>query len=522
MTNPHTQPSTGTGDMRWSFDLASENETGVLAQALAKILAPGDLVTLSGDLGSGKTSLARALLRALMDDAHLEVPSPTFTLIQTYDSARFPIVHADLYRLKDPDELEELGFDELTSNALTLVEWASQAPTLLTRPHIDVLLALRPGTEGIGRHVVITTSGKYIDQIKTTLYQISFLAEFGWLSATREAIAGDASGRHFERLSTPDETAILMVAPKPQAGPVLRHGRNYRSLAKLSDSLESFIAMAEGLRAHAISAPRIIGARSATGLLLVEDFGSIGIADESGPVEERYREAAALLARLHDLPLSQWVTSDRAQAYRLPAYDLEPLLIEVELFLDWYVPAFSNAPLSSIARADFLALWQRILEPCLFEKQSWTLRDYHSPNLFWLPEREGDQRIGVIDIQDAVYGHPAYDVGALLQDARVFISEELELSLFEHYIMRRLAFDPHFDVARFVSAYAIYAAQRVTKILGIFVRLDRRDGKPDYLRLLPQLRAYLKRNLAHPALVDLAHWFKAHAPYALDEQGDAA
>ena len=206
----------------FSVALAGETATAQLMAEIALLIRPGDVVTLSGDLGAGKTTAARALIRYLAGDDELEVPSPTFTLIQTYEAERLPIVHADLYRLKEPDELEELGFDELTAKALTLVEWASQAPSLLARPHVDVLFALRAGTEGIGRHVTITATGKYSEQIKSTVERVSFLAECGWLSATRHAIAGDASGRHFERLTKREGTAIFMVAPKPPSRACIR------------------------------------------------------------------------------------------------------------------------------------------------------------------------------------------------------------------------------------------------------------------------------------------------------------
>ena len=144
------------------------------------------------------------------------------------------------------------------------------------------------------------------------------------------------------------------------------------------------------------------------------------------------------------------------------------------------------------------------------------MRDYHSPNLFWLSGREGYQRIGVIDIQDAVYGHPAYDLASLLQDARIAIPEALELGLIKYYADLREAADPAFNLAQFLNAYAIYAAQRVTKILGIFVRLNRRDHKPDYLQHLPHMRAYLKRNLAYPALAPLKTWFSNVLPELFD------
>ncbi len=140
------------------------------------------------------------------------------------------------------------------------------------------------------------------------------------------------------------------------------------------------------------------------------------------------------------------------------------------------------------------------------------MRDYHSPNLIWLPEREGLERVGVIDFQDAVMGHPAYDVASLLQDARVDCSADFELRLLGLYIRERRARDASFDLQSFARSYAVLAAQRATKILGIFARLDKRDGKPGYLAHLPRIEGYLARNLAHPALGDLRAWHETQLP----------
>jgi aminoglycoside/choline kinase family phosphotransferase len=163
----------------------------------------------------------------------------------------------------------------------------------------------------------------------------------------------------------------------------------------------------------------------------------------------------------------------------------------------------------------FLAIWRELLQPILAEPTTWTLRDYHSPNLHWLADRQGLARIGLIDFQDAVIGPPAYDVVSLLQDARVDVPEDLEMRLAALYMRRRTAADPAFDAQRFAAAYAAMGAQRSTKILGLFARLDKRDGKPDYLRHLPRIERYLKRNLAHPLLRPLALWYQNHLPRAL-------
>ncbi|MEI6573648.1 MAG: tRNA (adenosine(37)-N6)-threonylcarbamoyltransferase complex ATPase subunit type 1 TsaE [Alphaproteobacteria bacterium] len=501
---------------RWLFDVADENDTIVFARILAPCLQKGDLITLSGDLGSGKTAFARALIRALANNDMLEVPSPTFTFIQTYDTQKLSLIHCDLYRLREPDELIELGFDELSRDSLALVEWASHAPELEARANIDIQLSLKPHTQGIGRAIIVTARGEHISRLKSTMDVTTLLASHGWLSAKRVAIAGDASGRHFERLTKNEVSAILMHAPPPLAGPILRDSKTYRTLARLSDSLGSFVAMAKALREEGVSSPDILAADIENGLALVEDLGVEGLTRDQAPIADRYREAASLLAQLHAKSLPQFIADQEGESYHLPSYDLEPLLTEVELFLEWYYPAFSRVPLSDKSRMQFFNLWRGLIEPCLKDRKTWTLRDFHSPNLFWLSGRKGFQRIGVIDIQDAVYGHPAYDLASLLQDARIAIPETLELKLIKHYADLREAADPAFNLAQFLNAYAIYGAQRVTKILGIFVRLDRRDHKPDYLRHLPHMRAYLKRNLAFPALAPLKTWFNTIMPELFD------
>ena len=193
-------------------------------------------------------------------------------------------------------------------------------------------------------------------------------------------------------------------------------------------------------------------------------------------------------------------------------YDLDALLIEVDLLVEWYAPAYSQGPVSAPAREQFETLWKQALAPVVEGPRTWALRDYHSPNLIWLPQRDGLKRVGIIDFQDCVMGHPAYDVVSIAQDARVTVSDELELKLLSRYARERRALDASFDMAAFARAYAALGAQRATKILGIFARLDKRDGKPHYLAHLPRVRAYLAKDLAHPALADLKAWFEAHTP----------
>jgi aminoglycoside/choline kinase family phosphotransferase len=182
---------------------------------------------------------------------------------------------------------------------------------------------------------------------------------------------------------------------------------------------------------------------------------------------------------------------------------------------EWYLPDRDAAPTAEI-RAEFIAMWRELLAIPAAAPKTWVLRDFHSPNLIWLADRVETGRVGIIDFQDTVLGPAAYDLVSLLQDARIDVPESLELTLLTRYVKTRRAADPDFDPAGFVELYAIMSAQRNTRLLGTFARLNRRDGKPQYLRHQPRLWTYLNRSLAHPTLAAFRAWYAANVPPPLN------
>ena len=496
----------------WELALPDADATERLARLVAEELRPGDLVTLSGGLGSGKTTFARAVIRALAQDPELEVPSPTFTLMQGYDTPAGNVLHADLYRIGGPLELTEIGFDEMAERSIALVEWPERGTGALSPLRLDVALDLDLAAGPDARRVVLTGTGDFAGRLQRMKGIRLLLEGAGWGDAKRVPLQGDASTRAYERLVRPSgERAILMISPRRPDGPPIRRGRPYSAIAKLAESVHAFAAVARGLAALDLSAPTIYAEDLEGGLLLLEDLGDEPVVDAGSPIPDRYGEGTALLAKLHGTELQKVLPVDGGE-HALPPYDLEAYLIEVELLLDWYAPYVLGTQLSGSVRAEFVNVWSEILAEVLAAPQTWTLRDYHSPNLIWMAERDGIRRVGVLDFQDAVLGHPAYDVASLLQDARVTVPADLELKLLGVYARERRAADPTYDVAAFARGYAILGAQRATKILGIFARLDKRDGKPQYLKHLPRIEGYLARDLAHPVLARLKGWYEAHVP----------
>lgn len=502
--------------MEWTRHL---DEAGVvrLAELLALKIRRGDVIALCGDLGAGKTTLARALIGAVLRDGSAEVPSPTFSLHQSYVSPRLTIAHFDFYRLSDAHEAAELGFEDAAQDGAVLVEWPERVAALLPETRIEVVLA--ETSDPAVRSVTLRGLGDVGERIARIADVMAFLdRQADWSGARITYLQGDASTRGYARLSAGGRTALLMDAPRQPDGPPVRDGKPYSQIAHLAeDMVRAFAAIAGPLRAAGLSVPEVLAEDFENGLLLVEDLGDRVFSAEvmrGAPQDALWRAAVDALVEIQrseaprHLPL-------RGGSYVLQDYDSAALQIETELLIDWYWPALYGEPVPDVVRTEFLALWSAVFERLEKQPSGWVLRDFHSPNLIWLPERGGVRRVGVLDFQDAQRGPAAYDLVSLLQDARVDVTETLENMLLAHYCDAVRNHRLHFDEAEFRFAYNALGAQRSTKILGIFVRLAHRDGKQQYLAHLPRIWGYLQRNLGHVTLAPIAAWYEKHFPISV-------
>lgn len=308
----------------------------------------------------------------------------------------------------------------------------------------------------------------------------AFLSGIGWDGAEILSLAGDASFRRYFRVVKPGAQAVLMDAPPPHEDP------------------RPFIAIAEWLTQHGFAAPEILGKDLNHGLVLLQDFGDARMREtvDAAPESELrlYEAATDLLIRLRDHP-----------AAAVDPYDMGVYHREANLLTEWYCPALDL----NIDQAGYTAAWDEVLAPVLHHTPVTVLRDYHAENIMLI---EGSETLGLLDFQDALAGHPAYDLVSLLQDARRDVSPALETALLDRYKRITGARDD-FDVA-----YHVLGAQRNAKIVGIFTRLWKRDGKPRYPALAPRVWRYLERDLGHPALKPVKAWFDANIP--ADLRGD--
>lgn len=499
----------------WEFEI-DEPGLGLLAACLALKLRPGDCLALKGDLGQGKTTFARAFIRAARADADAEVPSPTFAILQTYETPRGRIAHFDLYRLSDPDDLIELGFEETVAASVSLIEWPERAGDQL--PSNWATLAFAPAASPDRRKVTLSAyHPPLLARVKRAVELYEFIAAIpAWREATPVYLQGDASTRSYARLIKQGSSAILMDAPKQPDGPPLKNGKSYSQIAHLAEDVGPFVAIGELLQSRGVAAPALIAADLDRGFLLLEDFGDLAFAAALAAGHDQtelYRAATDVLIALRKKPLDPDLPiSGSTQSHRLPRFDRAALEIELSLILDWYWPEVKGAPAPDDVRRTFMQLWAPLLDRMLAEPPGLFLRDFHSPNLFWRPKQSGLARVGVIDYQDALAEPWAYDLVSLLQDARVTVPVNLERELFEHYCASVASFDPAFDRDAFAATYAVFGAQRNTRLVGLWVRLLRRDGKPNYLRHMPRTWDYLMRDLRHPALAAVAGWYAAHFP----------
>jgi len=488
------------------FESAAELEQ--FAAELTLFARPGMALLLKGDLGAGKSTFARAFIRALAPaGSDFDVPSPTFTLVQTYDETRIPVAHADLYRIGQAGEIAELGLDDLLETHVLAVEWP-EAILDWTLP--DRVLVELSGS-GRGRDVTLTATGAWAQALERNEAIHAFLAGTAWSDATRSFLEGDASFRRYETLTGVGEPKLLMDMPARPDGPPVKAGLPYSAIAHLAEDIRAVVAINRELLGRGYSAPAIEAVDMDQGLAVIEDLGRNvygRLRLEGAGMAEPMRAATEVLA---DMAGSHWpaaVPLPDGRNYNVPAYDIGAQLIEIDLLPSWFWPHLNGTEIPAAIRDEFEAIWRELLPATQGPTRVWTLRDFHSPNLLWLPERRGLARVGLIDTQDCVMGHAAYDLASLLQDARVDIPEDEAAMIYAHYCACRTGF----DARDFGLAYAILGAQRATKILGIFARLSRRDGKHGYLRHMPRVSRYLEQGLRHPELAKLKRWFDRHLP----------
>jgi len=494
----------------------------VLAELMATKVSAGDMITLQGDLGAGKTTYSRYLIRALLGDDGAEVPSPTFTLVQTYETPRFDVRHFDLYRTKSADELHELAFDDEDGTCLTLVEWPDRAEGWLEACRFDVSITEADHGDSNSdemRHVAIAATPDAAWRLGRLQAAHAFLAAqfeaqtFGDLRLS--FLQGDASARGYARLMLGGTQRLLMDMPEMPDGPVIRDGKTYSEIAHLAEDARPFVAIAQELQTAGLSVPEIYAFDQPRGMALIEDLGPLTFAEAMArgvPQAGLWHAAKNVLVALRAHAPNSIVGTDRSVRHHMPIYDADVMQSEVALLTEWYWPHVNGKPIEDEMRAAFDAAWTPLIRSVAggqpgCDGSAWVLRDFHSPNLIWLQERESIAQVGVIDFQDAQIGHPAYDLASLVMDARLDVTRTLCNTLVDDYCAQVTAREPSFNEAQFRRALAVLGAQRNTKILGIFARLSMRDGKHGYLSHIPRIKRYLGWCLEHPELAELRTWY---------------
>lgn len=347
----------------------------------------------------------------------------------------------------------------------------------------------------------------------------SFITTSGWSDAVVESFPGDASSRRYFRLTRGNDLAVLMDAPRGAESPAEPEGASvaeraalgYNALARLAGPEPSaFACIANELVIRGFSAPKILAADLEAGLLLLEDFGqgvyAKVIAADPKMEAPLYSAAVECLAEIYRSSFPAKMSYGDA-SWRVRSYDEAALLTETHLFLDWYAKD-KGAKISKRARKGWDAIWKDLFSALGAHAPGLALRDFHAENLFWLPERKSVSKVGLIDFQDGLFVHPAYDLVSFLEDARRDVSLDLVDPLISQFcVQAKLS-----DEAGFRRAYAVLGAQRNAKILGIFVRLAKRDGKPAYRGLIPRVHAHFIRNVSGEDFAELRKWFAANLP----------
>lgn len=318
----------------------------------------------------------------------------------------------------------------------------------------------------------------------------AFIRQSGWGDAALNPLKGDASFRRYVRLNRGAESAMLMDAP-PQ-----------------KENVQPYLAITRHLAAHGYSAPSVLAEDSSNGFLLIEDLGDAiftpVLVHHPDSEQELYSAATDVLAAwARDTALNK-----HSSMLAIPDYTHAEYMREALLFSEWFLPQVLSGDALIAAQRDYASIWNDALGEAAFAPKLFVHRDYHADNLLWLPERGAPPSvIGLLDFQDALWGHAAYDLASLLEDARRDVPPALAEACIRRYVRATEAQD-----AQFRHDYSLLAAQRNCKIIGIFWRLKVRDGKPNYLNFLPRVWAHLRRDVEAKPLAPLARFLSRTLP----------
>ena len=474
-----------------------------LAKELVPLLNEGGVMTLNGQIGAGKTTLAKLIIQELTQTPLEDIVSPTFNLYHTYNRDNLEIAHYDFYRIESEIELLEIDLNESLTDKICIIEWADKFRDLLPKDRIEIFIKCKKN-ERVYR---INPLGKFREVVSNRAKIENYLGGLDINFTELRRLPGDASKRNYYRVMSPDNTMILMDATQES---------NIKSKTGLSNGIDDFIKIQKYLDSIDVRVPKLIVRNRIDNILLEEDLGEYSYADmlTKENYQKLYNPAIKTLIHISNINHPKNISTDSNPHY-LKEFDLDIYLNEAEIFIDYYWPFIHGKQCNADKKQEFTNVMGEVYSN-LTDDKTLMLRDFHSPNLLFLENEDGFRKCAVIDFQDALFGHPLYDLVSLTNDARISIDEHQEKYLIDLYKKDFPFNNFQFDSLSFIEQYHILGVQRSIKILGIFARLAILETNQNYLVHMPRVICYIKRIMQSGSIQTLACWLNQNFKETFD------
>mgnify|MGYP001272369135 FL=1 len=474
-----------------------------LAKELVPLLNEGGVMTLNGQIGAGKTTLAKLIIQELTQTPLEDIVSPTFNLYHTYNKDNLEIAHYDFYRIESEIELLEIDLNESLTDKICIIEWADKFRDLLPKDRIEIFIKCKKN-ERVYR---INPLGKFREVVSDRAKIENYLGGLDINFTELQRLPGDASKRNYYRVMSPDNTMILMDATQES---------NIKSKTGLSNGIDDFIKIQKYLDSIDVRVPKLIVRNRTDNILLEEDLGEYSYADmlTKENYQKLYNPAIKTLIHISNINHPKNISTDSNPHY-LKEFDLDIYLNEAEIFIDYYWPFIHGKQCNADKKQEFTHVMGEVYSN-LTDDKTLMLRDFHSPNLLFLENEDGFRKCAVIDFQDALFGHPLYDLVSLTNDARTTIDEHQEKYLIDLYKKDFPFNNFQFDSLSFIEQYHILGVQRSIKILGIFARLAILETNQNYLVHMPRVICYIKRIMQSGSIQTLACWLNQNFKETFD------